>query len=194
MNLFERPILRSRTADDILYLPARTFSEHGCPYRQVSGSHDEFSNFSQVPPGASANHRASETGEELEVIDHISIGASDIARARIFYDATLGALGYRCLSSDASALGYGHDGVDYWVLQSRDPVPANPDSGLHFCFAAPDRDSVHRFHDAALKHGGTDNGSPGVREAYGTGYYASFVLDPDGYRLEAYFDATGQER
>ena len=59
-------------------------------------------------------------------------------------------------------------------------------SGLHFCFAAPTRKSVDAFHAAALDAGGRDNGKPGVRADYGAGYYAGFVVDPDGYRLEAY--------
>lgn len=59
-------------------------------------------------------------------------------------------------------------------------------SNLHFCFTAPTRASVDAFHAAALAAGGSDNGAPGLREAYGPGYYAAFVVDPDGYRLEAY--------
>jgi catechol 2,3-dioxygenase-like lactoylglutathione lyase family enzyme len=59
-------------------------------------------------------------------------------------------------------------------------------SGLHFCFAAPTRKSVDAFHVAALGAGGKDNGGPGLRESYGDNYYAAFVIDPDGYRLEAY--------
>jgi len=59
-------------------------------------------------------------------------------------------------------------------------------SGLHFCFTAPDRRSVDAFHTAALKTGGRDNGKPGLRDDYGPGYYAAFVVDPDGYRIEAH--------
>jgi len=66
------------------------------------------------------------------------------------------------------------------------PVPADSGSNLHFCFVAPTRASVDAFHAAALGAGGTDNGAPGLRESYGPNYYAAFVVDPDGYRLEAY--------
>jgi catechol 2,3-dioxygenase-like lactoylglutathione lyase family enzyme len=66
------------------------------------------------------------------------------------------------------------------------PVPPDAKSGLHFCFAAPNRHSVAAFHDAALKAGGRDNGKPGLRADYGPNYYAAFVIDPDGYRIEAY--------
>ena len=125
------------------------------------------------------------------MIDHLSIGTADIGRARTFYDVTLGALGYQCLSADASAVGYGRHGIALWVLASSAPVPANQASGLHICFVAPDSDSVRRFYDAALRHGGSDNGEPGIREDYGSGYYAAFVVDPDGYRIEAYCNVSG---
>ncbi len=69
-------------------------------------------------------------------------------------------------------------------------MPADAKSGLHFCFSAPNKQSVAAFHEAALKSGGRDNGKPGVRAEYGPNYYAAFVIDPDGYRIEAY---CGQE-
>ena len=59
-------------------------------------------------------------------------------------------------------------------------------SGLHFCFTAPTAKSVDAFHAAALATGGQDNGMPGLRADYGPGYYAAFVIDPDGYRIEAH--------
>ncbi|TGV51564.1 VOC family protein, partial [Mesorhizobium sp. M2D.F.Ca.ET.160.01.1.1] len=65
------------------------------------------------------------------------------------------------------------------------------DSGLHFCFAAPTRESVDTFQANALRTGGRDNGAPGPRADYGENYYAAFVIDPDGYRIEAYCGAAG---
>ena len=65
-------------------------------------------------------------------------------------------------------------------------MKADPDSGLHFCFKAGAREAVDAFHAAALKAGGKDNGKPGLRADYGDNYYAAFVVDPDGYRIEAY--------
>ncbi|WP_332697798.1 VOC family protein [Bosea sp. (in: a-proteobacteria)] len=120
------------------------------------------------------------------MFDHISIGVRELARSRRFYDATLGALGLDCLSSDEGSLGYGKDAVGLWIGVVAAPVPPDPGSNLHFCFAAPTRASVDAFHAAALRAGGSDNGAPGLREAYGPNYYAAFVVDPDGYRLEAY--------
>lgn len=120
------------------------------------------------------------------MFDHVSIGVRDLARARRFYDAALRPLGYRCLSESAESLGYGRDGIGLWILTSERPVPPDEKSGLHLCLTAPDRASVNAFHDAALASGGRDNGGPGVRADYGPNYYAAFVTDPDGYRIEAY--------
>jgi len=122
------------------------------------------------------------------MIDHVSIGVRDIAKAKAFYDAALKPIGYSCLSSSESSLGYGKDCVAFWVSASTSPVPPDPNSGLHFCFTAPARKSVDAFHQAAIGHGGRDNGKPGLRSDYGANYYAAFVIDPDGYRIEAYCD------
>jgi catechol 2,3-dioxygenase-like lactoylglutathione lyase family enzyme len=129
------------------------------------------------------------TTEKLNMFDHISFGAKDLGRSKAFYDAVLAPFGCRCLSEEASALGYGNDKASFWILASDAPVPADDSSGLHFCFAAPTRQSVDAFHAAALDHGGMDNGKPGVRSDYDANYYAAFVKDPDGYRIEAYCGA-----
>jgi catechol 2,3-dioxygenase-like lactoylglutathione lyase family enzyme len=126
----------------------------------------------------------------MTMIDHVSIGVRDIARAKKFYDAALKPLGYSCLSDSETSLGYGQDAVAYWISRSDRPVPAEPASGLHFCFAAPTRRAVTAFHKAALGAGGKDNGPAGLRPDYGDNYYAAFVVDPDGYRLEAYCAAA----
>jgi catechol 2,3-dioxygenase-like lactoylglutathione lyase family enzyme len=120
------------------------------------------------------------------MFDHVSIGVSDIARTRRFYDAALKPLGYRCLSEGEGSLGYGGKSVALWISKNERPVPADSESGLHFCFAAPSRKDVDAFHKAALGAGGRDNGKPGIRKDYSPDYYAAFVVDPDGYRIEAY--------
>jgi len=120
------------------------------------------------------------------MIDHVSIGVRDIAKAKAFYDAALKPLGYVCLSPGESSLGYGDDAARFWLYLTESPVPPDPKSALHFCFAAPSRESVAAFHRAALAAGGRDNGKPGLREDYGPNYFAAFVVDPDGYRIEAY--------
>jgi catechol 2,3-dioxygenase-like lactoylglutathione lyase family enzyme len=120
------------------------------------------------------------------MLNHVSIGVRDITKAKRFYDAALAPLGYKCLSESPGSLGYGGDAVVLWISETKHPVPSDPKSGLHFCFDAPTRKSVDAFHAAAVKAGGRDNGKPGLRTDYGPGYYAAFVVDPDGYRLEAY--------
>jgi len=124
------------------------------------------------------------------MLDHVSIGVRDTGRAKRFYDAALKPLGYACLSESAGSLGYGRDRAQFWISQVPRPIAPDPASGLHFCFAAPNREGVDTFHAAALKLGGKDNGRPGLRKDYGDNYYAAFVIDPDGYRLEAYCAAA----
>jgi catechol 2,3-dioxygenase-like lactoylglutathione lyase family enzyme len=120
------------------------------------------------------------------MLDHVSIGVRDIAKAKVFYDAALKPLGFTCLSADEASLGYGGKVVGFWITLAERPVADDPKSGLHFCFTAPSRQSVAAFHKAAIAAGGRDNGKPGVRKDYGPDYYAAYVFDPDGYRLEAY--------
>lgn len=124
------------------------------------------------------------------MLDHVSIGVRDVAKAKRFYDATLKPLGYKCLSDSATSLGYGADAVQLWVNRATSPVPADEQSGLHFCFVAPTRKSVDAFHAAALGAGGKDNGKPGLRADYGENYYAAFVVDPEGYRIEAFCSSS----
>jgi catechol 2,3-dioxygenase-like lactoylglutathione lyase family enzyme len=120
------------------------------------------------------------------MFDHISIGARDITKAKRFYDAVLQPLGHKCLSQAENSLGYGQGAPAFWIYETQHPIASDPASGLHFCFSAPTRKSVDAFHAAALKAGGRDNGAPGIRADYDPNYYAAFVVDPDGYRLEAY--------
>jgi len=124
------------------------------------------------------------------MIDHVSIGVRSIAAARRFYDAALNPLGIKCLSEGAASLGYGEENPRFWVSATDRPVPADEKSGLHFCFTAKTRAAVDAFHAAALRAGGRDNGKPGVRPEYDKNYYAAFVVDPDGYRIEAYCGAA----
>ena len=124
------------------------------------------------------------------MLNHVSIGVRDIARAKAFYDAAFAPLSYRCLSQSVDSLGYGDGAPSFWISLTKTPVPADEASGLHICFDAPTRKSVDAFHKAALKAGGRDNGKPGLRPTYGDNYYAAFVVDPDGYRIEAHCDST----
>jgi catechol 2,3-dioxygenase-like lactoylglutathione lyase family enzyme len=120
------------------------------------------------------------------MLSHVSIGVKDLTKSRRFYDAALEPLGYKCLLESPEYLGYGSATPEFWVLAVKHPVSADNESGLHFCFGAERRADVDAFHRAATAAGGRDNGKPGIRKDYGDDYYAAFVADPDGYRLEAY--------
>jgi len=122
------------------------------------------------------------------MLHHLSLGVASLERAAAFYDATLAALGYGRVWSDATAIGYGPaGGGDKLAIKLVGTPAVAPGPRFHVAFAAPSREAVMRFHAAAVKHGGQDNGAPGLRPAYGENYYAAFVIDPDGYRLEAYY-------
>ena len=119
------------------------------------------------------------------MLHHISLGVTDLGRSAGFYDAALAPLGYVRVWTDDTAIGYGPPGGgDKLAIKLRDGAMA-PGPGFHLALAAPDRASVDRFHEAGLRHGGQDNGAPGLRPHYGPDYYAAFVVDPDGHRIEA---------
>ena len=122
------------------------------------------------------------------VIAHLSIGVKDVERSKRFYDAALAPLGYQCLRPARSFVGYGYgaQALVFWIAAAERPVPEDAKSGLHICFAAPSAAAVDAFHAAALRFGGRDNGAPGPRPIYDPDYYAAFVIDPDGYRIEAH--------
>jgi catechol 2,3-dioxygenase-like lactoylglutathione lyase family enzyme len=120
------------------------------------------------------------------MLHHVSFGVADLERAGTFYDAVLAPLGFVRVWADATAIGYGRaGGGDKFALKRIADGPAIPGRGFHLAFSAGSRASVDRFHAAALQHGGADNGAPGLRAHYGPHYYAAFVIDPDGYRIEA---------
>ena len=127
------------------------------------------------------------------MISHLSFGVSDLARSQRFYDAALKALGMVRLWDSPTGIGYGPaGGSDRFALFARpdDAVPPGP--GFHLAFDAPTRDAVAQFHAAALAEGGYDDGPPGLRPHYGPDYFAAFVIDPDGYKLEAVCQRIGE--
>jgi catechol 2,3-dioxygenase-like lactoylglutathione lyase family enzyme len=109
-----------------------------------------------------------------------------LARTTAFYDAAMMALGYARVFTGPGSVGYGLPGTENDRLRLfLKPHPVTPPGpGFHLAFLAPNRDAVDRFHEAALQFG-VDEGTPGLRPHYGPDYYAAFVLDPDGYKLEA---------
>jgi catechol 2,3-dioxygenase-like lactoylglutathione lyase family enzyme len=120
------------------------------------------------------------------MLHHLSFGVIDLGRSAVFYDATLSVLGYVRVWTDETAVGYGHPGGgDRFAIKLKTIGVVVPGPGFHVAFAAPSREAVSRFYEEALRHGGKDNGGPGLRPDYGEHYYAAFVIDPDGYRIEA---------
>ena len=117
------------------------------------------------------------------MLDHISLGVSDLERSRALYGAALAPLGLSAIFDFDDATGYGRNGNPlFWIGRSAD---ATPEQGLHIAFAAASYDAVHAFHEAAVGAGATDNGGPGPRPQYTPTYYAAFVIDFDGHRIEA---------
>ncbi len=122
------------------------------------------------------------------MIDHVSLGVKDLERSRRFYDAVLRPLGivrivdFQRRGSDYGAMA-GSLGVQFTItVETGESLPS---PGMHLCFRAPDRAAVHAFHAAALLSGGRDDGEPGLRPQYHPDYFAAFVIDPDGHRVEA---------
>ncbi len=133
----------------------------------------------------------------MHMLHHISFAVTDIVRAATFYDHTLGALGYvrvfedLCPGEEDQAVGYGREGEDdKFCIKQAPESSAAKGHGFHLAFAAPNRSAVHEFHAQAMQHGGTDNGGPGPRPEYGDSYYACFVVDPDGHRIEAVINSA----
>jgi catechol 2,3-dioxygenase-like lactoylglutathione lyase family enzyme len=119
------------------------------------------------------------------MIDHISIGISDYKRSLGFYKAALKPLGYKLIMTFGESAGFGLPGKPAFWIGTPDYSGPIQGAGTHVAFVAPDRKSVDAFYKAALKHGATDNGKPGLRPQYHANYYGAFALDPDGHRIEA---------
>jgi catechol 2,3-dioxygenase-like lactoylglutathione lyase family enzyme len=137
---------------------------------------------------------AFENQGKIRAIYHVSLGVSDIERARRFYAATLHPLGYTLLwevkeGTRVTSLGWGLHFPELWTNLPLGGGKPRAGIGVHVAFHAQSAGAVEEFHRAALSAGGTDNGLPGYRTDYDPGYYAAFVVDPDGNNLEAmWFD------
>jgi catechol 2,3-dioxygenase-like lactoylglutathione lyase family enzyme len=120
------------------------------------------------------------------MLGHLSFGVNDLDRAAVFYDRILAPLGLVRVWSNPSGVGFGpKGGGDKLALFSKPHLAAAPGPGFHLAFNAPSREAVDAFHAAAVNAGGTDCGAPGLRPQYSATYYAAFVIDLDGYKLEA---------
>ncbi|KAJ3159441.1 hypothetical protein HDU86_001759 [Geranomyces michiganensis] len=148
--------------------------------------------YQAAPPPTPASRAAFSKG----AFGHLSLGVSDLYKATIFYDACLAPIGLTRTYTDFPAqgaewdgeVGYGLPGGNDFIgikLQPKGAVVGG--AGTHIAFNAPSREAVHEFYIAAIANGGVDDGPPGLRRNYGEHYYAAFVRDPDGWRIEAVF-------
>ncbi len=120
------------------------------------------------------------------MLHHLSFAVGDLPRSSAFYDTTLSALGYVRVWTHEKAIGYGFPGGgDKFAIKLVSSGIAIPGESFHVAFAAPSRKAVDDFYQAALRTGGKNNGGSGLHPEYGEHYYAAFVFDPDGYRIEA---------
>lgn len=120
------------------------------------------------------------------MIDHISIAVRDLKVAERFYTALLAPLGLSKLREwPDAAVGYGKKYPEFWINNRTGMAPVKADSGVHICLRASSVEAVDAFHAAALAGGGVSDGAPGHRPEYNERYYAAFVCDPDGNRIEA---------
>jgi catechol 2,3-dioxygenase-like lactoylglutathione lyase family enzyme len=120
--------------------------------------------------------------ERQVFVDHLTLAVRDLRRSRAFYEAALAPLEAKALEVGAE-VAFGPPGSEDFTLAEGDP-PSGP---LHLAFVAAWRREVEQFHAAALEAGGKDNGPPGLRPRYHEGYYAAYVIDPDGHNVEAVF-------
>nr|WP_043920622.1 VOC family protein [Jannaschia aquimarina] len=127
------------------------------------------------------------------MIDHFGIDVSDFGASKAFYDAALGPLGLAFVfmvppehTGGARVGRFGAGRAEFWISEAD-----RASSPIHFAFAAATRQQVRDFHAAALAAGGRDNGAPGLRPHYHSGYYGAFVLDPDGNNVEAVCHSPG---
>jgi catechol 2,3-dioxygenase-like lactoylglutathione lyase family enzyme len=120
------------------------------------------------------------------MIDHISIAVRDLKAAERFYTALLAPLGMSKLREwPDAAVGFGKKHPEFWVNRRADMARVPDDSGVHVCLRVREAAAVDAFYAAALAGGGTSDGAPGLRAQYHESYYAAFIRDPDGNRIEA---------
>jgi len=119
------------------------------------------------------------------MIDHVSVPVRDLAVATRFYEVVLAPLGFTRLETRPATVGFGKSYAEFWINLRKDMTPAALGNGMHICLRARSTEIVDAFHAAALAEGGQSDGASGLRLQHGEGYYAAFIRDPDGNRIEA---------
>lgn len=119
------------------------------------------------------------------MIHHVSVGTNDILKARRFYDPIMKHLGLRVLYETDKAVDYGVSDILFGVETPFNGKPATAGNGVHIAFSVVNHKMVDDFYRIGMEHGGTEDGKPGLRPNYDSHYYAAFLLDPDGNKIEA---------
>jgi catechol 2,3-dioxygenase-like lactoylglutathione lyase family enzyme len=119
------------------------------------------------------------------LIDHVSIGVRDLERAARFYERAMAPLGMFCLVTRPATIGFGKRYPEFWINHRPEMAQVPHESGVHICLRAKSQDEVDSFYTAAIKSGGRSGGEPGLRPHDRVRYYAAFIIDPDGNRVEA---------
>jgi catechol 2,3-dioxygenase-like lactoylglutathione lyase family enzyme len=119
------------------------------------------------------------------MIDHVSIAVRDLASCGRFYEKLLLTLGYTKLVTRTATIGFGKKYPEFWLNERRALTPVDPDTGAHVCLRASSEEAVRAFHEAAVQGGGKSDGEPGPRAGTMAGYYAAFIRDPEGNKIEA---------
>jgi catechol 2,3-dioxygenase-like lactoylglutathione lyase family enzyme len=127
------------------------------------------------------------------MIDHVSVAVRDLDASARFYQAVLGAIGYQKLVVRPRTIGFGKSYPEFWLNLRASLAPIGADSGAHAALRVRTSELVDAFHAAAVAAGGRCDGAPGLRPQYGQGYYAAFICDPDGNRVEAVTFLKAQE-
>jgi len=118
------------------------------------------------------------------MIDHVSINVRNLSASRAFYDVVLNTIGLARLVVTPETIGFGKTYPEFWLNARPGSPPAAEDSGAHICLRARTTEAIDAFHKAAIGAGGSDDGPPGMRPEYNERYYAAFIRDPDGNRIE----------
>ncbi len=114
------------------------------------------------------------------MIDHFNLPVSDVEKSLHFYQQILRPLGYEQLFQDQDAYGFGTNHWQFGIYPTEQEIIS-----LHVAFMAKTSDAVDKFYDVASRLGAKSNGKPGLREQYGTGYYAAYICDYEGHNIEA---------
>ncbi len=118
------------------------------------------------------------------MIDHISLSVSDLAKSTVFYKAVLSSIGFETLAEREGTVGFGKKYPEFWLNHRPQMATVEADSGVHIALRTQGRESVERFYRAALQAGARSDGAPGFRSQYSESYYAVFIRDPEGNRIE----------